>query len=81
MTTTHETTVRTLRQWRLLRGYTHKGLAAASGLALSTVQAAERDDWNPEPRTVAALARGLVVEPEQITEVRRALRLDGEVDR
>ncbi len=82
MTSTHEAdttaTIRTVRQWRLLRGLTHRQFAASCGLALSTVQQAENGTFRPQAPTIAALARGLAVRPEQIREIRQAVGLDGE---
>lgn len=75
---TDEQTIRTVRQWRLLRGLTHKQFAASCGLALSTVQQAERGTFRPQAPTIAALARGLGVQPEQIREIRQAVGLDAE---
>ncbi len=75
---TDQETIRTVRQWRLLRGLTHKQFAASCGLALSTVQQAERGTFRPQAPTIAALARGLDVRPEQILEIRQAVGLDGE---
>lgn len=75
---TDQDTIRTVRQWRLLRGLTHKQFAASCGLALSTVQQAERGTFRPQAPTIAALASGLGVQPEQIREIRQAVGLDGE---
>lgn len=77
-TSIDQETIRTVRQWRLLRGLTHKQFAASCGLALSTVQQAERGTFRPQAPTIAALARGLGVRPEQIREIRQAVGLDGE---
>ncbi len=79
MTTTNEPieTIRTVRQWRLLRGLTHKKFAPSCGLALSTVQQAERGTFRPQAPTITALARGPSVRPDQVVEIRRVIGLDG----
>lgn len=70
--------VRTLRQWRILKGYSAGQLAKAAGITKSAVLRVESGKSRGNPSTWHALARALGVELEQIAEVRKLLKLDEE---
>jgi transcriptional regulator with XRE-family HTH domain len=56
-----------LREVRVRRGFTQEQLAAASGLAVRTVQAVENDEGIPRRATAKVLALTLGCLPEDIT--------------
>lgn len=70
--------VRTLRQWRILRGYSAGQLAARAGLTKSAILRLESGKSRGWPQTWHTLARALEVDLEQIAEARKLLGLNGE---
>jgi len=67
--------VRTLRQWRILRGLSAGQLAARAGLTKSAVLRLETGKSRGWPQTWHAVANALGVELEQIAEARALLNL------
>lgn len=68
--------VRTLREWRLKRGYGVREFARITGVTANTIvelEAGRRRGWT---RTWRELARALGIEPGQIAEYRKAFGLD-----
>lgn len=58
-----------LKQVRRLRGYSLRALATASGVAVATINEIERGETKqPHPRTIAAIAGALQVDPATIEE-------------
>ncbi len=70
--------VRTLRAWRLLRGYGQRELARLAGVSHSTVIGIEHGRYRGYPATWRKLAAVLGVELTQIAEYRRLMGLDGD---
>ena len=76
MSTTTDTEVRTLNQWRLARLLTLRELAAKSGLSYVTLSLIANGAQTPELSTVKKLSSALEVEPAQIAECRPSLGLE-----
>ncbi len=70
--------VRTLKQWRLARGYSTRQLAQVAGLTKGTIVALEVGRSKGWPQTWKRIAEALGIEPEQIAECRRLMGLDQE---
>lgn len=70
--------VRTLKQWRLARGYSTRQLAQIAGLTKGTIVALEVGRSKGWPQTWRRVADALGVQPEQIAECRRLIGLDQE---
>ncbi len=68
--------VRTLREWRVLRGYGQRELARLAGVAYTTVAHLERGQSRGYPATWRRLADVLEVDVVQILEYRQAFGLD-----
>ena len=68
--------VRTLKQWRLARGYSTRQLAQIAGLTKGTVVALEVGRSKGWPQTWKRIADALGIQPEQIAEYRRLMELD-----
>ena len=64
-----------LKAWRRRRLLTVRGLAAAAGVTPKTVVELEAGRRTPHPGTVKALSAALDVQPERVTEFRRAMGL------
>jgi len=67
--------VRTLKQWRLARGYSTRQLAQITGLTKGTIVALEVGRSKGWPQTWKRVADALGVQPEQIAEYRRIIGL------
>ena len=71
-----EARVARLAQWRRRGPWTQAELAAAAGVALSTLRAIEHGRHRtPHPRSIRALAAALGVDPAAVAEFRPALGL------
>jgi transcriptional regulator with XRE-family HTH domain len=67
--------VRTLKQWRLARGYSTRQLAQIAGLTKGTIVALEVGRSKGWPQTWKRVADALGVQPEQIAEYRQIIGL------
>ena len=69
---------RALREVRTERLLSARQLAMRSGCAYSTVLTTERGERTPSFETIRRLSETLGVEPSDVTEFRRAMRLPAE---
>ena len=68
--------VRTLREWRLAKGYGQRELARLAGLSHAAVNDLERGKTKGYPATWRKIAQVLGIDVTQIAEYRRAVGLD-----
>lgn len=73
---TEESAARTLKQARVARMLTVRGLAAAAGCSPHTVHEVELGKRVPRFDTIQRLSAELGVKPSEIAEFRRALLLE-----
>jgi transcriptional regulator with XRE-family HTH domain len=66
-------TVKTLREWRVERLLSLRGLAKEASVSLSTLQGVEAGAQLAQPGTIRKLAAALSVEPGEVAEFRRAM--------
>ena len=62
-----------LKKWRQRRLLSIRALAQEANVAPRTVELVERGERTPRGQTVRRLSAALEVEPEQVTEFRRAM--------
>ncbi|MBX6752734.1 MAG: helix-turn-helix transcriptional regulator [Thermorudis peleae] len=74
------TAVRSLREWRLLRGYGQRELARLAAVSHSTIVGIERGRYRGYPSTWRKVAGVLGIDVAQIAEYRRAVGLDQETE-
>jgi transcriptional regulator with XRE-family HTH domain len=68
----------TLKEWRARRLLTVRGLAEASGVALTTVYRVETGRSAPTFRVIRALSEALDVQPDDVAEFAAAIAAVGQ---
>lgn len=69
--------MRTLREWRIARLMSHRGLERASGVTAKTIVDIEYGRRLPHYKTIGALSAALGVEPGEVAEFAAALEERG----
>lgn len=70
--------IRTLREWRIVRGLGQRELARLAGVSATTISDLERGGHHGRPRSWRLIAQALGVDILQIAEYRRAMGLDAD---
>lgn len=68
--------IRTLKEWRELRGVTIRGLAEQTGMSTRTIMLAENGQREPTLRTWRRICDVLGIKPEQVAEFRQSARMN-----
>lgn len=71
---------KTLKDWRIDRLYSIRGLATAAGISSKTVHDVELGNRTPTLQTMRKLCRALDVKPEDVTEFANVLAQLHETD-